>query len=115
MQGLNYVHAYLQMTSLRELDLSGNLLTELPTSLATLPKLEVRARAMLCAAVSVPLTARQLGQHTGKMPQQLTSILGVLTESAQCSLHAEDASCSRHAAAGQQGSLQPTPRYAQKC
>lgn len=31
-----------QMTSLRELDLSGNLLTELPNSLATLPKLEVR-------------------------------------------------------------------------
>lgn len=31
-----------QMTSLRELDLSGNLLTELPHALATLPRLEVR-------------------------------------------------------------------------
>jgi Leucine-rich repeat (LRR) protein len=38
----SYVCHVLQMTSLRELDLSGNLLTELPTSLATLPKLEVR-------------------------------------------------------------------------
>jgi Leucine-rich repeat (LRR) protein len=32
---------YLQATTLKELDLSGNLLVELPHSLATLPKLEV--------------------------------------------------------------------------
>lgn len=31
----------LQATTLKELDLSGNLLVELPHSLATLPKLEV--------------------------------------------------------------------------
>lgn len=38
---LTLIMIMMQMTSLRELDLSGNLLTELPLSLATLPALEV--------------------------------------------------------------------------
>lgn len=41
--------AIAQATSLRELDLSGNLLTELPHALATLPKLEVGDGAMQLA------------------------------------------------------------------
>lgn len=35
------VLGFLQMTQLKELDVSGNLLTELPLAMATLPKLEV--------------------------------------------------------------------------
>lgn len=34
-------HTHTQLKSLRELDVSGNQLTEVPVALATLPKLEV--------------------------------------------------------------------------
>lgn len=48
-----------QATNLRELDLSGNLLTQLPSSLATLPKLEVgtssAAQLWATAALEQPL------------------------------------------------------------
>jgi len=41
----------LQLTSLKELDLSGNLLVELPNAVATLPKLEVCCQQLPCVAV----------------------------------------------------------------
>lgn len=40
----------LQLTSLKELDLSGNVLTELPSTLAQLSKLEVRRHPAPAAA-----------------------------------------------------------------
>jgi hypothetical protein len=55
------MHVSLQATTLKELDLSGNLLVELPHSLATLPKLEV------CLHQTVPQYLRQ--------QQELTAVL----------------------------------------